>query len=36
MLGIGVYRDVFMRGLKELSLDNTDLLEKIFDSVDGG
>ena len=31
---IGVEKSIFMNGLKQLSLDNTDFLEKIFDSVD--
>jgi Ca2+-binding EF-hand superfamily protein len=31
---IGVAKEVFMSGLKHLSLDNTDFLEKIFTSVD--
>lgn len=33
---IGVEKSVFMNGLKQLSLDNTDFLEKIFESVDNG
>lgn len=31
---IGVEKTIFMEGLKFLSLDNTDFLEKIFDSQD--
>jgi len=31
---IGVEKSVFMNGLKQLCLDNTDFLEKIFSSVD--
>ena len=34
MTNIGVEKSVFMNGLKMLSLDNTDFLEKIFESVD--
>ena len=34
MTEIGVEKSVFINGLKQLSLDNTDFLEKIFDSVD--
>lgn len=35
-LNVGVERSVFLDGLKELCLDNTEFLERIFDSVDSG
>jgi Ca2+-binding EF-hand superfamily protein len=34
MKDVGVERSIFMNGLKQLSLDNTDFLERIFNSVD--